>query len=267
MLCNLCTSQTPVIQQASAEGSASMAMHAFDLDSRQLMAAIKRLSYIPWHLLAGRPNPGLLMNRRAPPPSQWGGRYDDLAAQYEASRSSLQDEVESLLPAALRVFVSKAVPRGTPVGIPSGDLEAGTGGEGILPNIRHSIDTAVRHAWTTSRAETKAMVELMAGVRLTAAAAAEAWRLRDGADGDGGEPGSVEVVDPGAEGAGVSSELDAAAAHVVDVARLLKGAEGGAMVADMITVLRSLGRKRFPQVCPLLVHIQQTKVLTTPSHV
>ena len=198
------------------------------------------ISYVPWHLLAGRPNPGLLIDKAGPPTAQWGGQYDDLAARYEAARKALQDEVGSLLPAALRSFVLGDAPASC--SSRQGAGSAASDADGFDPDDGDlSVPGALRHAWSTSRAETKSMVVVLARLRLSSAAVGEARRLRE----EGGADGAGRAAAAGSE---PFHDLEAAAAHVVGVARLTSGAEGGELVASMFTVMRTLGRKRLPEV-------------------
>ena len=215
-----------------------MTMYRSDLDSRPLLMAIQRLSYLPWHLLAGRPDPGLLMDKNAPPVAQWSGRYDGLADRYESIRQSLQGEAAGLLPAALRSLLDGSTSSGAAgrEEKPSEDGESTSSPPDAASSeqspaflraleAQHPVSNALRHAWATSRMETKVLVEGLAQLRLSSAAINEARQQRDGAT------------------TGASSEVEAAAVHTVLVARLMNGASSYALVANMFTVMKTMGKK------------------------
>lgn len=239
--------------QAPAPGDAALLMHRSDLELKPLLSAIARLSYIPWHLLAGRPGPGMLMGRGAPSITQWSSQYDDLAQRHDAARRRLQEEAEALLPPTLRELLL-AAPRAADEDGAAGEAQApseppssSTSSSGNSPSeqqpawlqalaSQHSISGALRHAWTSSRTNVKELIMRLAMLRLSAAAVAEANRKRDG---KGGPPVGEAVL--------VVAELDAAAANVVVVARLLSRAAGRDLVLQMYTVMHTLS-KPLPQV-------------------
>ena len=243
--------------QALAPGDDALVMHRSDLELKPLLSAIARLSYIPWHMLAGRPGPGMLMGRGAPSPSQWSSQYDELAQRHDAARRRLQEEAEALLPLTLRELLL-ASPRAADDGGAAGEAQAsseptssssnGDSGDASSEQnpawlqalaSQHSIPGALRHAWTSSRTNVKELIARLAMLRLSAAAVAEARRKRDGSKGGGGPPVG--------EAALVVLELEAAAANVVVVARLLSRAAGRDLVLQMYTVMRTLS-KPLPQV-------------------
>lgn len=126
-------------------------MHRCDLNMRPLIHAARELEGIPWHALAGRPNPGLLMARgssgkrqtagalaaavaagTAGPPAEWSGRYAELAEEYGGAVRRAVGEALHVLPGGFAALLSGGEVAGD-AGAEAAALELATP---IAPSLR-----------------------------------------------------------------------------------------------------------------------------------
>jgi hypothetical protein len=230
----------PVPSQPAADRRQTLVMHRSDLDVQGLLQACQHLSYLPWHMLAGRPDPGLLLGKPAPEVGAWTGQYDALASQHASLRRRIAAQAAAFLPAALKTLIGS-----TTVGGEAGQrAEAGGGsdrkqdegreGESPGPSAPSSdeqLAEALRHTWTTARRPVKQLLAALVQNRLNAAAIRSAQLARAG----GG-------LQDGPEHEAAQAELQAAAMSTVLLTRLMPPAFGLAAVRQLFCIMRCLGQ-------------------------
>ncbi|GAX85431.1 hypothetical protein CEUSTIGMA_g12847.t1 [Chlamydomonas eustigma] len=249
------------LQQDQIDGKSSftyMTVHRTGLDMRELLAAVIRLGYIDWGLLAGRPDPGLSLNVATPPVKAWSaGPSSELCRQFHSLRHQVLGAAVQVLPKALTWLLLPREPelpgagsrstRGTEGGDQEGSSSSGASdeteqqeppewlqdvmSEAVVPNV-------TRHAWTTCIPVCKDVVTRLVVLRLRAAAVSYACAVQD----------SVNESSAGEPSVGVVEELREAASRAIMLGSLMGGgASGRDMALEVYGVLLALGLS-FPQV-------------------